>query len=45
MDFSSILEGLSVGTATTAVVAAAALIALVGFTSWAARKVGGFFGK
>ncbi|EMT5434804.1 capsid protein [Stenotrophomonas maltophilia] len=45
MDFSGILDGLSVASATTAIVAAAALIALVGFSSWAARKVAGFFGK
>lgn len=45
MDFSGILDGLSVSSATTAVVAAAALIALVGFSSWAAKKVAGFFGK
>jgi hypothetical protein len=45
MDLSGILEGLSVASGTTAVVAAGALIALMGFTSWAAKKVAGFFGK
>lgn len=44
MDFSGILEGLSTTTAVTAIVAAAALIALVGFAKWAAKKVAGFFG-
>lgn len=44
MDFSGILEGLSAGTAVTAVVAAAALIAMVGFAKWAAKKVASFFG-
>jgi Xanthomonas phage major coat protein len=45
MDFSSILEGLSVTSGTTALIAAGALIALMGFTGWASRKVAGFFGK
>ena len=45
MDFSGILDGLSATTAQTAVIGAAALIALVGFTIWASRKVAGFFGR
>lgn len=45
MDFSGILDGLSTTTAVTAIVGAAALIALVGFASWASRKVAGFFGR
>ena len=44
MDFSGILNGLSTNTAVTAIVAAAALIAAVGFTRWGAKKVAGFFG-
>lgn len=44
MDFSGILDGLSTETAITAVVAAAALIALVGFATWASKKVARFFG-
>ncbi|MEN5288582.1 capsid protein [Stenotrophomonas lactitubi] len=39
-----ILAGLQTGDATTAMIGAAALIALVGFTKWAAKKVAGFFG-
>ncbi|MGW8274599.1 capsid protein [Xanthomonas axonopodis] len=40
----TILSGLSAADAVTAVVGAAALIALVGFTKWGAKKVAGFFG-
>ncbi|KGE50656.1 capsid protein [Xanthomonas axonopodis pv. vasculorum] len=39
-----ILSGLSAGDAVAAVVGAASLIALVGFTKWGAKKVAGFFG-
>ncbi|MFA0925010.1 capsid protein [Xanthomonas fragariae] len=39
-----ILSGLSAAEAVTAVIGAAALIALVGFTKWGAKKVAGFFG-
>jgi hypothetical protein len=39
-----ILSGLSTGDAVTAMIGAAALIALVGFTKWGAKKVAGFFG-
>lgn len=45
MDFSGILSGLDTSTAVTAIVGAAALIALVGFASWAAKKVAGFFSR
>lgn len=45
MDFSGILSGLETTTAVTAVVGAGALIAAVGFASWAAKKVAGFFGR
>lgn len=38
-----ILAGLSGADAVTAVVGAAAIIGLVNFSSWAARKVAGFF--
>lgn len=44
MDFSGILTGLDGDTAVTAIVAAAAIIATVGFAKWAAKKVAGFFG-
>lgn len=44
MDFSDILAGLSTTTAVAAVIGAASLIALVGFSKWAAKKVAGFFG-
>jgi uncharacterized membrane-anchored protein len=44
MDFGSVLDGLSTGTAVTAVIAAGALIALVGFAKWATKKVASFFG-
>lgn len=43
-DFSGILTGLSGGTATTAVIAAAAIMAIVGFAVWGSKKVGKFFG-
>lgn len=43
-DFSGILSGIDGGTAVTAIVAAAAILALVGFAKWGARKVGSFFG-
>ena len=45
MDFSGILSGLSGATATEAMIGAAAIIALVGFAAWAAKKVAGFFGR
>lgn len=44
MDFSNILSGLNSSTAITTIVAAAALIAAVGFAKWGAKKVAGFFG-
>lgn len=40
----TILAGLEAGGATTAMIAAATIIALLGFTKWAAKKVAGFFG-
>lgn len=43
-DFSGILAGVDGGTAVTAIVAAAAILAIVGFASWGAKKVGRFFG-
>lgn len=43
-DFSGILSGIDGGTAVTAIVAAAAILALVGFAKWGAKKVGRFFG-
>jgi len=39
-----ILSGLSTADAVVAITGAAALIALVGFTKWCAKKVAGFFG-
>ncbi|MCC4603698.1 capsid protein [Xanthomonas campestris] len=39
-----ILTGVSGAEAATAMIAAAAIIALVGFTKWAAKKVASFFG-
>jgi hypothetical protein len=45
MDFSGILDGLSAATANTAIIGGAAILALVGFTIWASRKVAGLFGK
>ena len=44
MDFSGVLDGLNAQTAVTAIVAAGALIALVGFGKWATKKVASFFG-
>lgn len=44
MDFSGVLDGLSTATAVTAIVAAGALIAVVGFGKWATKKVASFFG-
>lgn len=43
-DFSGILSGIDGATAVTAIVAAAAILALVGFAKWGAKKVGRFFG-
>ncbi len=42
-DFSGILSLIDGATAVTSVVAAAAILAIVGFAGWAAHKVGGFF--
>lgn len=39
-----ILSGLDTGAAVAAMIAAAALIAVVGFTKWGSKKVAGFFG-
>ncbi|MDC6413601.1 capsid protein [Xylella fastidiosa] len=39
-----ILSGLDVKSAAAALIGAAALIAVVGFTKWGAKKVAGFFG-
>ena len=44
MDFSSILTGLDGATATTAIIGAAGILALVGFVKWGAKKVARFFG-
>ncbi|AIC11451.1 hypothetical protein [Xylella fastidiosa] len=41
---SDILSGLDVKAAVAALIGAASLIALVGFTKWGAKKVAGFFG-
>jgi len=43
-DFSGITSGLDGGTIVTAVIAAAAILALVGFAKWGAKKLGKFFG-
>ncbi len=43
-DFSGILDGLDTGTIVTAILAAAALIAIVGFAKWGAKKLAKFFG-
>lgn len=43
-DFSGILSGVDGGTAVTAIVAAAAILAVVGFAVWGSKKVGRFFG-
>lgn len=42
-DFSGILADLDVSTAVTAVMGAAALLALVSFVIWAAKRVAKFF--
>ena len=39
-----ILSGLDATVAAAAIIGAATIIALVGFTKWAAKKVAGFFG-
>lgn len=44
MDFETILAGINAGTLFVVVISAAAVLGLVGFASWGARKVGGFFG-
>lgn len=44
-DFSSILTGLDASTAITAVLAAAVIIAGVGFAIWGGKKVAAFFGR
>lgn len=43
-DYGSVLDGLDLGTAVTALIAAGALVALVGFTKWIVKKVARFFG-
>ena len=43
MDFSSILEGLAVAGAVTAIIGAGALKASPGFARWATNKVATFF--
>jgi hypothetical protein len=43
-DFSSITTGLDASTVVTAVIAAAAILATVGFAKWGAKKLGRFFG-
>lgn len=43
-DFSLVLGAVDGATAVTAVVAAAAVFALVGFATWGSRKVARFFG-
>jgi hypothetical protein len=43
-DYSGILSGLDTSTAITAIVAAGALLAGVGFAKWATKKVARFFG-
>jgi hypothetical protein len=43
-DFSGILDGLDTGTIVTAIVAACAIIALVGFAKWGGKKLARFFG-
>lgn len=45
MDFSGILKNLSTDTAVTAVIAAGALLAVLGFASWVSKKVASFFGR
>lgn len=44
MDFSGILANLDGATAVTAIIAAAAILAVVGFAKWGAKKVASFFG-
>lgn len=43
MDFSDILNGLSTSTAVSSMIAAAALIAVLGFAMWCAKAVASFF--
>lgn len=43
-DFSGILDGIDGTTAVTAMLAGAAILALVGFAKWGAKKLGKFFG-
>lgn len=43
MDFSEIINGLSTATVLSSMIAAAALIAIVGFAMWAGKKVASFF--
>ncbi|MEP6485363.1 MAG: hypothetical protein ABJB01_13010 [Rudaea sp.] len=43
-DFSPITTGLDASTVVTAVIAAAAILATVGFAKWGAKKLGRFFG-
>lgn len=44
MDLSGILAGLSASSANPSIIAAAAILASLGFCKWAAKKVGTFFG-
>lgn len=43
-DYSGITSGLDASTAVTAIIAAAGLLALVGFVKWVSKKLGRFFG-
>ena len=43
-NYGSILTGLDGGAAVTAFIAAATILALVGFGKWISKKVGRFFG-
>ena len=43
MDFSGIFSGISAASIVTSVLAAAALIAYVGFSQWATRMIGTFY--
>jgi hypothetical protein len=43
-DYGSILDGLDAGDAVTAFIAAATILALVGFGKWISKKVGKYFG-
>ncbi len=45
MDFSGITAGLDSGTIVTAVIAACALIAAVGFAIWGGKSLAGVFRK